>query len=78
MKAFDVLGYAYDADLHCLACTRQRFGRRACDDAEPPAGSEGNEIHPVFAGDEHDPAGEYCGDCGAEIVEPADNGGGEA
>jgi hypothetical protein len=77
MKAFDVLGYAFDADLHCQACTRQRFGRRAFDDRNPPADSEGNPIHPIFAGDEHDPAGEHCGDCGTEIVEPAESDGGD-
>lgn len=71
MKSFDIIGWAYDAALHCDGCTRARFGSRAVDDdRNPPTDSEGNEIHPLFAGDEHDPAGESCDDCGGEIVEP--------
>jgi len=73
MRAYDVLGYAYDADLHCPNCGYARFGARLDDDTNPPQDNEGNNVHPLFAGDEYDPAGEYCGDCGAEIVEPDDD-----
>lgn len=32
--------------------------------------NEGNEVHPIFASNEHDPAGEHCGVCGREVWEP--------
>lgn len=72
MNAGDVIGYAYDADLHCESCTRKRFPD-ADDEFSDVQDSEGNDIHPVFAGEEHDPAGEYCGDCFAEIWERNDD-----
>lgn len=78
MKAWEIIAWTYDADIHCLACARERFGAaldNGSDSDHPgpvPLDSESNEIHPVFASDETDPAGEYCGDCGAEISEPED------
>jgi len=79
MKAWDIVGWTYDADIHCPACARERFGDAIDNgsdfehDGPVPVDSEGNEIHPFFASDEADPGGEYCGDCGMEIVEPADS-----
>ena len=73
MQHWDIVGWAYEADTHCEDCARERFGRKLDDDMTPPEDSEGNEVHPMFAGDAHDPSGEYCGDCGAEIVEPAED-----
>jgi len=67
MNAADVIGYAYEADLHCIACTVARFGHEPTEEDED---SEGNPIHPLFAGDEYQAEGEYCGDCHAEIREP--------
>ena len=69
MKTYDVIGYAYDADSHCLDCTVARFPEAdaeftGCED------TEGNGISPIFADGDHDPSGEYCGDCGAELWEP--------
>lgn len=69
MKHWDVIGYAYEAAFHCEDCTRDRFPE-ADDEFSNVTDSEGNDIHPVFAGDEHDPQGEYCDTCGAEISEP--------
>lgn len=70
MYAWSIIGWAYDADIHCNACARKRFGDDV-ETADPaPEDSEGNEIHPVFASDEIDPTGEYCGDCGDEIAPP--------
>lgn len=72
MKAWDILGYAYDADLHCEPCTRLRFPS-ADSEFSDVEDSEGNEIHPLFASDGQSPDGEYCGDCGREICEPYDD-----
>lgn len=71
MKGTDIIGYAYEADLHCPECAEKRFGvdpgkiwvRKGAVDRE------GNQVHPIFVSDEHDPEGEYCGDCRAEIWE---------
>jgi hypothetical protein len=67
------IAYTYEADVHCPACARARFGK-ALDDPD----TEDNEANPVgamFECDEHDPAGEYCGDCGEEVAEPWDDDG---
>ena len=73
MKAWDIIGWTYSADIHCNACTRDRFGDNFATADPAPEDDEGNEIRPVFASDETDPAGEYCADCGAEIAEPWDD-----
>jgi len=62
VKAWTVVGWSYDADFHCPDCARARFGDATDDEDDPPEDSEGNEIHPLFAGDEG-AAGEHCGDC---------------
>lgn len=70
MKAWTIIAWTFDADIHCCACTRKRFGPDV-ETADPaPEDSEANEIHPIFASDETDPSGEYCGDCGVEVAEP--------
>ena len=35
-KVYDVVGYAYDAALHCVACAQVRFGDRLRDDCGAP------------------------------------------
>jgi hypothetical protein len=69
MYSWTVIGWTYEANLHCTDCARDRFGARALYDGTAED-SDGNPPHPVFAGDEMDPLGEYCGTCGAEISEP--------
>jgi predicted dehydrogenase len=65
-KSYEVIGYTYEADCHCLDCTRKRFG------GEPEAvdytatDNEGNDIHPIFLGDEFETA-PVCGDCLTEL-----------
>lgn len=63
-----IIGYTYEADVHCVACTVERFGE------EPGRGwvredavdNEGNAVHPVFSWDvEQD---EWCGTCGEKIA----------
>jgi hypothetical protein len=70
MKAWTIVAWTYEADIHCPRCARERFGDDI-DEAEPaPEDSEGNEVRPVFASDELSEEGEYCGTCGDEIAEP--------
>jgi hypothetical protein len=78
MKAWDIVGFTYDADVHCVECTAARFGAKLEDANDPPVDSEGNELHPIFASDEGSPEGEVCADCGAEITEPYDDADDEA
>lgn len=59
MMSFDVVGWAYEADVHCPNCAVERFGSKALDAGVDD--NEGNEVTPIFAGDcEED---ESCGDC---------------
>ncbi len=67
MKAYDVVGYSYEADLHCEDCTYDRFGGDIYNEESPPEDSEGNEISPIFAQDVED--GDCCGDCGEELLQ---------
>lgn len=68
----NILGYSYDADHHCEACTLAAHGVNGTlpDDAED---SEGNEIHAIFATDEWYETSIrtrqvlVCADCGAEL-----------
>lgn len=56
-KAYEVVGYAYEASLHCLACARARFGGQI----DSAVDDDGNQVAPVFldsvSGDN------YCDDC---------------
>lgn len=49
-----LIGYTYDADYHCVACTTRQFGAKL--DHPQLVGkaldSEGNEVHPLFDTDE--------------------------
>jgi hypothetical protein len=68
---YRIVAYAYDADMHCVACTvnahgvGDNFGPDAKDvngvdyDAED---SEGNGVRPVFAGE--DDGGDTVASCG--------------
>ena len=67
MHAFDVIGYAYEADIHCPDCAYERFGKLL--DESDTTDSEGNPIHPVFASDIHFDESECCGDCFASLIE---------
>jgi len=57
MKSYDIVGYAYNADTYCVNCAED------IDELD----SEGNEKHPMFAGDESDHE-QYCCIC-HEIIE---------
>ena len=56
-KTYEVIGYAYEADMHCPDCARKRFKN-----PDKATDNEGNEVRPIFLGDEHD-SPPYCGDC---------------
>ena len=62
MYSYTVVGYTYEADVHCIECTCKRFGI----DPESQIDNEGNPVHPIFAGDEFD-IDTNCGDCFREI-----------
>lgn len=66
MNACDVIGYAYDADVHCVDCATEKFGDAL--DAEDTEDSEGNPLHPIFASEEGPEHGSRCGDCSEEII----------
>jgi hypothetical protein len=59
MKAYDIVGFAYEGDVHCVECATFRFPQLHTEHVED---SEGNLVHPIFAGDECACA-EVCGDC---------------
>ena len=56
-KSFEVVGYAYDASIHCLNCARARFGGQI----DSAVDSEGNPVTPVFV--DSVTADDYCDDC---------------
>lgn len=70
-----IIGYAYEADVHCVRCAVKRFdkfgsvklGTRDENGIRTDARDrEGNTIHPMFSTDEQlDP--EFCGDCRGEL-----------
>jgi len=59
-KPYEIIGHAYDADLHCVSCTIARFSGQLTAAARD---SEGNPPYPITLGDEHDTP-PHCGDCG--------------
>ncbi len=64
MNSADVIGYAYEAAIHCTACTRERFGP-LFDEAKD---REGNPVTAVFPSSDF----EYpvmCDTCNAECAE---------
>ena len=69
-KSYEVIGYYYEADLHCLDCAFYRFGVVVHSlDTSGVIDREGNSITPAFLGDEYE-SYPHCGDC----FEPLDYG----
>ena len=64
-----VVGYTYDADIHCPDCSEKVFGLKLTHPelVGDPIDSEGNEVHPIFSIDEAGDTPDHCGDCGAFI-----------
>lgn len=78
MNSYDVVGYAYEADIHCPGCARERFPDGNLDahheDLDCPKDSEGDPVTPVFADSDTPDAGEFCGTCGECIKEAPQHG----
>ncbi len=67
MNATDVVGYAYDADAHCMECTCTRFNAsNEWLSTHEVIDAEGNPIHPIFA-DQADEI-DACGDCSRSLL----------
>jgi len=66
-KTYEIVGWAYDADLRCNPCAQARFGDSLKDELNPPADQEGNPVTPVFLGDLR--GDEVCGDCFRKLGE---------
>ncbi len=72
LKAWAVVAYTYDADVHCVECTGDDFhviasGQVERDEADLPRDSEGNEVSPVFASQVEFSL--TCGDCEREVID---------
>lgn len=44
---YEVIGYSYEADYHCIECTLKRFTDK---DDNTWRDNEGNPVHPIFLG----------------------------
>jgi len=69
-KTYAIVGWVYEADLHCNACARARFGC-GLEESKELVDREGNPVHPVFLGDLK--GDEVCGDCFARLGDSAWN-----
>lgn len=58
-NATDVVGYSYDAAVHCVGCSVVNFDCNE-QDLSTRKDSEGNEVHPIFNGED---AHEECECC---------------
>lgn len=64
-KSYEVVGFTYEADVHCVDCTRKAYGSRVADEGWSDQDSEGNVVYPIFL-DQLEQL-EHCGTCLAEI-----------
>jgi hypothetical protein len=67
-KTYEIVGWTYEADLHCNECAEERFGppERVSGSGRELHGvdNEGNEIHPIFLDQlEEFETTPVCGDC---------------
>lgn len=68
-----IIGYTYEASVHCVDCARTRFLSNSTLGTLDEHGlrtdardNDGNPIHPMFSNDEQlDP--QFCGDCRGEL-----------
>jgi len=68
MKSFDIIAYSADADIYCPDCAETLYPSCEIDDPDNRAeDGEGNEVHPIFAGDMEFESGIACCECGVEI-----------
>ena len=57
IKAYEVVGYSYNADIYCTDCTELTEGNDG----------EGNPVHAIFAGSED--SNSVCGHCHCYLIE---------
>ena len=66
----EIMGYTYEADMHCTSCTIERFGdwdlSMRMDAKDWPHDSEGNPVHVVWSVDEYTPS--MCGTCHENLI----------
>jgi len=67
MKAWEIIGYAYDADCHCCACTEKMAEEEHLNLSDAEACTDA-EVNPIFASEEFETS-QYCADCGDLIIE---------
>lgn len=87
MNSYDIIGYIYQADIHCPDCIAQTFGGSILDDSEwvldREASSRGIDRYDEGSFDSDDfpkvvlacmtDQSEYCGTCHAVILEIDDD-----
>lgn len=76
-----LVGYIYEADHHCIACTLKRHATQPFALTDPlhlgpgldenglpyaATDSEGNSVYPLFDTEETEPI--FCGDCHDDII----------
>lgn len=67
-----IVGYAYDAEIHCTPCAKKTHRQPDAADADAngiplsATDTEGNAVGPVFDGQESD-SPQNCRDCGEPI-----------
>ena len=70
-----IIGYSYEAELHCVKCAINRFGYGETEDPDQnnismsQTDSEGNLVTPVFDITEIADSERYCGGGGGELEE---------
>lgn len=72
-----IIAYTWEADSHCVYCTKQRFppDGNELDENDVPLEAidfEGNRIRPKFSSDEVLEA-LFCGTCCGDIAAPPDD-----
>ena len=69
MKSYTIVGWTYEAGIHCNNCAKERFAvSRVSDSGVELIGTdrEGNSISPIFADSEFDYI-PHCEDC-SELI----------
>lgn len=72
-KSYEIIGYAYEADVHCINCTANRFNivdSTLIKLEQLPVDSEGNTISIISLQEEFELM-PYCGTCHQIIDEDA-------
>ena len=60
-KSYEIVGWAYEAGVHCPSCAAKRFGAEVGVERASPVDRERNPVQPVFLGAAD--GEELCADC---------------